>query len=222
MGTIDFKGLQQNDAAAWGYFFETYAETFYRVARGYIPDPSDAEEMVSETFMKIYDKVCLEGRQPDDMGKLHYWFIGFCKNICRDRIRRIDRELTYLRNQKQPASDFDAFKSDRSYFALMDCMEPLEPALRKVVDYSLALVVDPLEDKEPLMSQEPQHIDDRLVWSLPAAEHPFSASEFHLAFYYAHTKREELGLQTATGEAAFAHRLNVDLRYLKAETKNIM
>ena len=101
-------------------------------------------------------------------------------------------------------------------------MEPLEPALRKVVDYSLALVVDPLEDKEPLMSQEPQHIDDRLVWSLPAAEHPFSASEFHLASYYAHTKREESGLQTATREAAFAHRLNVDLRYLKAETKNIM
>ena len=53
MGTIDFEGLQQNDAAAWGYFLETYAETFYRVARGYIPDPRDAEEMVSETFMKI-------------------------------------------------------------------------------------------------------------------------------------------------------------------------
>ena len=73
MGSIDFEGLQQNDEAAWGNLFETYAETFYRVARGYIPDPNDAEEMVSETFMKIYDKVCREGRGSDDRETLHYW-----------------------------------------------------------------------------------------------------------------------------------------------------
>ena len=107
MGSINFEGLQQNDEAAWGNLFETYAETFYRVARGYIPDPNDAEEMVSETFMKIYDKVCREGRGPDDREKLHYWLIGFCKNTCRDRLRRMDRDLAYLRDQKpQPGLGF--------------------------------------------------------------------------------------------------------------------
>lgn len=131
---IDFEGLRQNDEAAWQQFYESYDETFYRIARGYIPDPHDAEEMVGETFLRIYDRVCVEGRRPDDMDKLHAWLTGFCRNICRDRLRRIDRELSYLRNRPQETSDFDAFKADRSYFALMDCLEHLDPALRQVVE----------------------------------------------------------------------------------------
>ena len=118
--------------------------------------------------------------------------------------------------------EFVAFSLSKGKLVTVDGIRAHHEASMLSSGSALALVMDPLGDQPPLLSREPQYIDNRLIWSLPAGVNPFEESEFHISFCHAHPNREEWGLEAASGEAAFAQRIQADLRYLKAETENIM
>lgn len=118
--------------------------------------------------------------------------------------------------------EFAALTLNAGKLADVESLLRYHEALYQDTGHDLTIVIDPLGDEAPLTSLAPQAVENRLVWSLPAGVHPFPDSEFHLSFRYAYAKRDIWHSQDAAGEAAFAHQVNMELRYLRAETTYLM
>jgi len=60
-----------------------YSNSLYRMSLFYLKNIQDAEEVVSDTFIKIIEK----NPKFNDENHEKYWILKTCANICKDRLR---------------------------------------------------------------------------------------------------------------------------------------
>ena len=76
--------LRRRDPAAFSQLFETYSDKVYRLAVGLLEDETEAEGVVQDTFMRLFEKLDqFEGRS-----KLSTWLYRVAYNLCQDRLRK--------------------------------------------------------------------------------------------------------------------------------------
>ena len=76
--------LRNRDADAFAILFETYSDRIYRLAVGLLEDESEAEGVVQDAFIRLFEKLDqFEGRS-----KLGTWLYRVAYNLCQDRLRK--------------------------------------------------------------------------------------------------------------------------------------
>lgn len=78
------KALRRRDADAFTYLFETYSDRVYRLAFGLLENEDDAESVVQETFLSLFERLDqFEGRS-----KLSTWLYRVAYNKGVDLLRK--------------------------------------------------------------------------------------------------------------------------------------
>jgi RNA polymerase sigma-70 factor, ECF subfamily len=76
--------LRQRQEAAFAYLFETYSDRIYRLAVGLLHDEAEAEGVVQETFLRLFERLDqFEGRS-----SLGTWLYRVAYNKTMDVLRR--------------------------------------------------------------------------------------------------------------------------------------
>lgn len=75
--------LRNRSPAAFNQLFEMYSDKVYRLAVGLLEDEGEAEEVVQDAFMRLFERLDqFEGRS-----KLGTWLYRVAYNLCQDRLR---------------------------------------------------------------------------------------------------------------------------------------
>lgn len=93
--------FRQGDAHALSALFERHVDSVYAYARHILGSREDAEEVVSEAFLRAFR------RAADYRGECPFrgWVFGIARNLCRDRLRQ-PRLLTVPSGEAcEPAQD---------------------------------------------------------------------------------------------------------------------
>ena len=82
--TVFFRGKD-----AFSFAFKQYSDTVYRVAVHNTANLSDAEDVTQEVFIKLLEtnKVFRDGEH------IKAWLIRVTVNLCRDKIKKLNREV---------------------------------------------------------------------------------------------------------------------------------
>ncbi len=76
--------LRRRDPAAFSQLFETYSDRVYRLAVGLLEDEAEAEGVVQDAFMRLFERLDqFEGRS-----KVGTWLYRVAYNLCQDRLRK--------------------------------------------------------------------------------------------------------------------------------------
>ena len=110
------KKLKHGDAKAFDSLFNKYSQRLYNFSFKYLKSGEDAEEVVQEVFLYIWEKK--EGLKPDSSFNAYVFTIAY--NIIKKHF-----------NKKAKA---DAFKNDQIYTLLKE-----QDALEKNIDYKFLL-----------------------------------------------------------------------------------
>lgn len=95
------KALSCGDIHAFNILFGLYANRIYRFGLGYLKHECDAEELVQDVFLKVWEK---RGELKSDLSFKSYLFtIAF--NIIRNHFSR--KSIAYRYFEQQVADDFD-------------------------------------------------------------------------------------------------------------------
>lgn len=82
--------LRQRDPQAFSYLFETYADKIYRVAAGIVRDEAEAEGVVQETFLRLFQGL----EQFEGRSKLSTWLYRVAYNLSIDRVRQMRPQVS--------------------------------------------------------------------------------------------------------------------------------
>jgi RNA polymerase sigma-70 factor (ECF subfamily) len=78
------EALRRRDPDAFALLFETYSDKVFRLAMGLLDDEDEAEGVVQESFLRLFEKLDqFEGR-----AKLGTWLYRVTYNICVDQLRK--------------------------------------------------------------------------------------------------------------------------------------
>lgn len=94
------------DKALWEERYRTNFRTVWNVCLSFLRDPSDAEDAVQETFLRLIR----EDREFAGEEHVKAWLIHTAKNVCRDELRRLRRRelpLEEARNAAAPVPEID-------------------------------------------------------------------------------------------------------------------
>ncbi len=80
--------LSQGNTDAFAKVFELYKDRVYRVAMQYLKSQVLAEEIVQDTFLRLWDK---KGLLPEVIN-FDAWFMTFCRNYIINYLRRMAYE----------------------------------------------------------------------------------------------------------------------------------
>ena len=132
---------QRGDKKAFAALVELYQQTVYGFLRARLLDPSDAEDLTQEVFLRLY-----LGREKLSRAKaVGSWLVGIARNVLREHVKRQHRrrEVAWtelcleLDDLVQPHhhAEHDALHH------LPSCMESLGPSARQAIDlrYSASL-----------------------------------------------------------------------------------
>jgi RNA polymerase sigma-70 factor (ECF subfamily) len=76
--------LRDRDPEAFAFLFDTYSDRVYRLAAGLLADDDEAEGVVQETFLRLFERLdSFEGRST-----LGTWLYRVAYNLSMDRLRR--------------------------------------------------------------------------------------------------------------------------------------
>jgi RNA polymerase sigma-70 factor (ECF subfamily) len=76
--------LRRRDSAAFSFLFESYSDKLFRLALGMLGDEDEAEAIVQESFLRLFEKLDqFEGR-----AKLGTWLYRVAYNASIDQLRR--------------------------------------------------------------------------------------------------------------------------------------
>ncbi len=90
---LKFRSTAHTDPSDNEFFkdiFEEHSDRVYKIAYGFLVDPEDAEDVVQETFLKIYRNI--EGFKSLDREKLISMIVIYAKNTSRDLLRKRSRK----------------------------------------------------------------------------------------------------------------------------------
>lgn len=80
--------LKEQQTNAQKLLFEQYGSIFYKIAYRYVRERADAEDLTSDSFIKIFEAI----KQTKDFGDLNH-FLSWCKRIV------INESLGFLRKK---------------------------------------------------------------------------------------------------------------------------
>jgi RNA polymerase sigma-70 factor (ECF subfamily) len=76
--------LRQKDSTAFAALFETYSDKIFRLAVGLLGDEDEAEGIVQESFLRLFEKL----EQFEGRAKLGTWLYRVAYNASVDRLRQ--------------------------------------------------------------------------------------------------------------------------------------
>lgn len=82
---------RQGDDEAWKEFVDTFGAKVYSVAYHFTLKREDAEELVQEIFLKVFENL----HRYDGSFPLVAWLLSLSRNLCIDRYRRSKRERSF-------------------------------------------------------------------------------------------------------------------------------
>ncbi|MCA9928094.1 MAG: sigma-70 family RNA polymerase sigma factor [Anaerolineales bacterium] len=92
------KRLRVRDPEAFQYLFETTSDKLYRVAVGLLRDEAEAEGVVQDTFLRLFEKLDqFEGRS-----KVSTWLYRVAYNLAVERLRK---QRPTLSIEEEPEND---------------------------------------------------------------------------------------------------------------------
>lgn len=86
--------VAEGDRRAFAGLVERHGDRFYRVAWQMLSDKSEAEDVVQEAFLKLWDKSALW--KPDSGAAFTTWFYRIVVNLCLDRLRKKGPDLSLV------------------------------------------------------------------------------------------------------------------------------
>ncbi|MGE4587397.1 MAG: RNA polymerase sigma-70 factor [Mangrovibacterium sp.] len=100
--------LRRNSRKAFGQLFSRYSQKLYFFALGYLKSGKDAEEIVQETFIKLWER-------RDDLNpelSIHAYLFKIAFNFIRKRMIRTVREEELRHHLADELADFDDHTSN--------------------------------------------------------------------------------------------------------------
>ena len=129
---LTVKNLKEGDVKAFDELYNKYSQRLYNFSVKYLKSTAEAEEVVQEVFLYIWDKK--EGLKPDNSFNAYIFTIAY--NIIKKSFIKKSRE--------------NAFKDDLIYTLLQE-----ENNLDKIIDYKFMLEkVETIIDNLPLRRKE--------------------------------------------------------------------
>jgi RNA polymerase sigma-70 factor, ECF subfamily len=130
--------LQSRDPKAMSDLYDRYGRLVYSLIYRIVRNPSLAEDLVQETFLRIWNRV---GSFDAEKGAIGAWVLTVARNRAIDHVRSMDGrmqagviEMDRLENTSLFASmDMDALSLDRMR-RLKSAFEKLTPNQRQVID----------------------------------------------------------------------------------------
>lgn len=128
------EAAQRGDRAAFAQLIQRHQQAVYGFLRARVIEPSDAEDMSQEVFLRSYS-----ARAKFASGEMvRPWLLGIARNLLREHIRRYKRRkevawtelcLDIDEQQEKEPSPLDDYTSH-----LPDCMQGLGPSARDALD----------------------------------------------------------------------------------------
>jgi len=153
--------LQTGDPTAYEELVETFAEPIYRLAYRIVQDPADAEDVLQETFLRVYLHIGeFQGRSG-----LKTWLYRIATHqalaVLRRRQRKLDAATTTLDDDEEDGSDDGPLTAER--LADPDAASPEDWALAHETEECVLRAVERLSP--PLRAALVLHLFEGL--SLP-------------------------------------------------------
>jgi RNA polymerase sigma-70 factor (ECF subfamily) len=76
--------LRRRDPDAFSQLFESHSDKVYRLAVGLLENEGEAEEVVQDAFMRLFERL----EQFEGRSKLSTWLYRVTYNLCQDRLRK--------------------------------------------------------------------------------------------------------------------------------------
>lgn len=126
--------IRAGDREAFGRLIERYQRPVFGFLRARVRQPSDAEDMTQEVFLR-----CFEARARfDESALVKPWLLGIARNLLRDYVRRRRRQevaWTELCLELETSEPPTALSGDDRELWLMQCLSELGPSAREAIDW---------------------------------------------------------------------------------------
>ena len=124
--------LRRRDPEAFSLLFEIYSDKIYRLAMGVLGDENEAEVIVQESFLRLFEKLDqFEGR-----AKLSTWLYRLAYNASIDQLRTrrpvqllVDEQELDEQNAMMPAIFVDWSQAPETLFASAEAQAELEQCI---------------------------------------------------------------------------------------------
>lgn len=178
-------GLKQGDKKAFQLLFELYSKRIFAFARGYLKSKSEAEEIVQDVFVKVWN--ARESINTELSFKSYLFKITY--NCIREYFNKQSRENRYKHEILDYAIEFDNRTEERiDYKSLLDLVEEkialLPPRQREVILLSKKQGI-PTKEIAELLEISPRTVEKHLSEALKQLKKDLS--EDHVAgllFYH--------------------------------------
>lgn len=120
-------------------------DLIYNIARAYTQNSHDAEDCISESTIRAYDKL----KQLKSPEKFYTWYISILVNTCRKKYKRINRETEYIPEQHDSATE-EIMQSTDNRILVETMLEHLKDNEREIIvmrylkDFSLEEIAEML------------------------------------------------------------------------------
>ncbi|AEV68812.1 RNA polymerase sigma factor, sigma-70 family [Acetivibrio clariflavus DSM 19732] len=118
-------------------------ELIYNIAKAYTQNSHDAEDCISESTIRAYDKL----KQLKDPEKFYTWYISILVNTCRKKYKTLNREVEYIPEQHDFATE-EIMKSTDNRILVEGILEHLKENEREIIvlrylrDFSLEEIAE--------------------------------------------------------------------------------
>jgi RNA polymerase sigma-70 factor (ECF subfamily) len=128
------EAAQRGDQEAFGEIVQRHQRTVYGFLRARLLQPSDAEDLTQETFLRAYT---IRARF-DSSGLVASWLIGIARNVLREHARKGKRRRevawTELCLELDATLDADESLYEDMLARLPECLDVLGPSARQAID----------------------------------------------------------------------------------------
>ena len=125
---------QRGDNRAFAALIETYQNTVYAFLRARLIEPSDAEDLCQEVFLRCY----LGREKLSRAATVGAWLIGIARNLLREHVRRVNRRRevawTELCLELDALASEHASNYDDALLHLPRCLDSLGESAREAID----------------------------------------------------------------------------------------
>lgn len=121
MGVGDTNALQE--------IYHKYSTPLYSLGMRMLGNPSEAEEALQDTFVKIWNHAAYYDAQKS---RPFTWAVTIMRRTCIDRIRKLKRELDVTTFEAERDQDWAAPETVRQIVAQHEAREQVEDALKDI------------------------------------------------------------------------------------------
>ena len=127
--------LSERNTEGMEILYDNYSSALYGVIHRIIQDDEIAEDVLQETFLKIWNNF---NQYDPGKGRLFTWMVNIARNMAIDKVR--SKEFSQIRKNR-PLSDsvsFGDFDNQATYnpetIGLKEMVRKLEPEYRQIID----------------------------------------------------------------------------------------